>query len=80
MLLLNERVQRVELLRPERSLRVQPPSRGAERRLRQPAVRDAPFLHAHDEAGLLEHFQVLRDRRRRHIERFAEIAHRTDAR
>jgi hypothetical protein len=77
MLLLNKCVQGVELLFPETAMLVQPFGGGLEQPSRQSAIGDTAFLHAPDQPGVLEDPEMLRNRRRRDVERFPEIAHRT---
>jgi hypothetical protein len=80
MLLLKKCVQAIELLFPETAVFVQPLRGGLEYASSQPAIRDAALLHAFDQAGVLEHSQMLGDGGRRDVERLSEIADRALAR
>jgi hypothetical protein len=77
LLLLNKCVQRVELLFPETAVLVEPLGGGLEQPSRKPAIRDTPFLHPDDEAGVLEDPKMFRNGGCGDIERFPEIADRT---
>jgi hypothetical protein len=77
MLLLNKCVQGVKLLFPEAAMPVQPLGGRLEQPPRKPAIGDTTFFHAHDQPGVLEDPQMLRNRGRRDVERFPENAHRT---
>lgn len=79
MLLLNERLQGVELLFPEAAMLLQPPCRRSQHPSRQATVRHASFLHAYDQPGGLQHAEVFRDGWSGDVERLAEVAYRTFA-
>ena len=76
MLLLNKCLESVELLFPEAAMPVQPVGGSLEQPSSQSAIGDPALLHAHDQPGGLEDPEMLRNRGRRDVERFSEIAHR----
>jgi hypothetical protein len=74
MLLLNKRLQCVELLFPETTMFVQPPSGGLEQPSRKPAIGNTAFFDAHDQSSVLEDPQVFGNRGCGDVERLPEIA------
>lgn len=77
--LIEEGFEAVEPLFPEEAEAVEVGRGILERRRVQRARAPLRVAPAHDEPRLLEHLEVLRDRRLAHVERFGEFGDRVDA-
>ena len=69
-------MEAVEALPPEVAVVLQPVRDGIELRRHQAEVAHAAVLLVFDESGVLQHREVLDDRRKRYIERVRQLAHR----
>src|ERR1700750_3306594 len=69
-------MQPVETLAPEAAVPFQPVHNAIELRRHQAEVPHATVLLMLDEPGVLQHGEVLDDRRKRHIEGLRQLAHR----
>ncbi len=71
-----ERIETLEVLLPERAIGLEPVHGLAEGARVDPARPPLRITAAGDEAGALQHFQVLGNRRLADDERFGELGHR----